>query len=200
MRYNWIMDVSIKRDGFSPLLITEVKVSSPFGFRSKRSWSELFELANHSGDIISVHTDPRWGGSFDLIKKAKKLTSKPILAKGIHASDEDVEKAMHAGADYVLVVGRLPQVHTSSCWIEPNDLAQLSSLPKNAKVVWNQRNLQTGGAKLESFDQAREIWPDWLCQASLIRSMKDINPKANAILIGTFLEEFIGSTKGEKYE
>ncbi|MAJ97292.1 MAG: hypothetical protein CMI56_01585 [Parcubacteria group bacterium] len=46
------------------------------------------------GDIISIHTDSRWGGSFELLEKARGLTDKPILAKGIHKDDADIEKAL----------------------------------------------------------------------------------------------------------
>jgi len=86
-------------------IIAEVKTESPFGFKSEKSWDELFGIASKIGDIISIHTDARWGGSFDLIKKARGLTDKKILAKGIHAKDEEIRKAIEAGADYVLVSG-----------------------------------------------------------------------------------------------
>lgn len=55
-------------------IVAEVKTESPFGFRSDKSWQELFDLAEALGDIISIHTDPRWGGSFELLKKARTLT------------------------------------------------------------------------------------------------------------------------------
>ena len=62
-------------------IIAEVKTGSPFGYKSEESWDELFEVAESVGDILSIHTDPRWLGSFELISKARKLTDKPILAK-----------------------------------------------------------------------------------------------------------------------
>ena len=68
-------------------IIAEVKTQSPFGYKSDKSWDELFEVANKVGDIISIHTDRRWGGSFELLQKARSLTNKPILAKGIHKND-----------------------------------------------------------------------------------------------------------------
>jgi len=73
----------------NPLLIAEVKTESPFGFVSEKTWRQLFDIANKHGDIISIHTDKRWGGSFDLISKAKELTKKPVLAKGIHATERN---------------------------------------------------------------------------------------------------------------
>src|SRR3989338_2508235 len=118
-------------------IIAEVKTRSPFGFEATESWDELFAVANQIGDIISIHTDSRWGGSFDLLKKARRLTAKPILAKGIHPSDNDIQKALAAGADYVLAVGRIPSRQAEKCLIEPLTLAHLKTIPVHLKVVWN---------------------------------------------------------------
>ncbi len=171
-------------------IIAEVKTHSPFGWKSDKSWEELFDIANKIGDIISVHTDPRWNGSFDLIKKAKSLTNKPILAKGIHVTDKEVEKALGMGADWVLVVGRLPEVNLEKCVIEPLTLEELKNIPRGVRAVWNSRDLSDGGLKKETFEEAREIFKGWLCQASNIKTVSDIKESADAVLVGTNLEEF----------
>ena len=178
-------------------IIAEVKTQSPFGWRSDKTWEELFEIANRTGDIISIHTDPRWGGSFDLLKKARLLTKKPILAKGIHENDKLIQQAIEAGADWVLVVGRVPATYIDRCLIEPTTLEELKSIPTNIKVVWNSRDLVTGGLKKETFKQARALFKGWLCQASNIKSIHDIKTGADAILVGTYLQEF--SQKPEKF-
>jgi indole-3-glycerol phosphate synthase len=172
-------------------LIAEVKTSSPFGWQSPRSWEQLFALAATHGDMLSIHTDSRWGGSFDLVRRARQQTSKPILAKGIHASDRDIIQALEAGADWVLVVGRTPAVHLDKCLLEPDDLAQLCALPPATKAVWNSRDLATGGFKTESFQQARTAWPGWLCQASNIHSIHDVHADADAALVGSELPAFV---------
>jgi indole-3-glycerol phosphate synthase len=177
--------------GKSIQLIAEVKTHSPFGWSSDKNWDELFTVANQVGDIISIHTDPRWHGSFDLIKKAKSLTMKPILAKGIHKTDDLIEKAVEAGADYVLVVGRIPKIHREKLLVEPLSLEELKAIPPNIKVVWNSRDLKTGGLKTETFEQARKIFPGWLCQASNIKTVVDIKENADVVLVGTYLEEFV---------
>ena len=174
-------------------IIAEVKTKSPFGFTSDKTWDELFAVANDIGDIISIHTDSRWGGSFDLIKKARKLTDKPILAKGIHVTDAQVQRAIDSGADYVLVVGRIPNIYLNKCLLEPNSLEELSRIPENLKVVWNTRDLSHGGPKLETFEQARDLFKGWLCQASNIHTIIDIKEAANAILVGSNLFEFAES-------
>ncbi|MEN9614172.1 MAG: hypothetical protein RLZZ347_479 [Candidatus Parcubacteria bacterium] len=181
-----------------------MKTKSPFGYVSDKTWDELFAVAEKVGDMISIHTDARWGGSFELITKAKSLTKKPILAKGIHETDELVIKAIESGADFVLVVGRIPKIHLDKCLIEPNTLEELKSLPKGVRVVWNSRDLQTGGLKKETFAQARAIWngcrhattapfTGWLCQASNIETVADIDPTADAVLVGTKLIPFAES-------
>ena len=180
------------------ILIAEVKTHSPFGWKSDKSWDELFRLAERTADIISIHTDLRWHGSFDLVKKAKALTKKPILAKGIHETDDLIGKAIEAGADYVLVVGRIPQVQPAilkKCIIEPLTLEELKTIPHDMKAVWNSRDLATGGLKKETFAQARAIFPGWLCQASNIRTVADVDEKADAVLVGTHIREFTDSLK-----
>ena len=174
-------------------IIAEVKTKSPFGFSSDKSWDDLFRVANEIGDIISIHTDARWGGSFDLIKKAKSLTDKPILAKGIHADDALVEKAFESGADWVLVVGRIPRVNPAKCFIEPLTLDELKRIPVDLRVVWNSRDIATGGLKRETFAQARKIFGGWLCQASNIKTVDDVEEGADAVLVGTHLVEFARS-------
>ena len=174
-------------------IIAEVKTQSPFGFKSTKSWDELFVIANKVGDIISIHTDPRWGGSFELIKKAKSLTKKPILAKGIHASDDEIQEAISAGADFVLVVGRIPTIYQDKCMTEPLTLTELKTIPENLMVVWNSRDLADGMMKKETFEQAQQIFKGWLCQASNIKTVADIHSGADAVLIGSHLPEFAES-------
>jgi indole-3-glycerol phosphate synthase len=83
-----IQDIARTNHGF--LVIAEAKPVSPFGWRAGRSWDDLFRIAVRAGDVVSVHTDSRWGGSVDLVREARARTTKPILAKGIHASDDQI--------------------------------------------------------------------------------------------------------------
>ncbi len=172
-------------------IIAEVKLKSPFGYVSKKGFGELFKIAESVGDIISIHTDPRWGGSFELLEQARLLTDRPILAKGIHARDEDVVRALECGANYVLVVGRIPDVGApTQIIIEPNTLYELQFVPPNYKALWNSRDLKTGGLKKEGFAAARAMRKGWLGQASNIRTVRDIAEGADGVLVGTYLEEF----------
>ena len=171
-------------------IIAEVKTHSPFGWKSKNSWDELFNIADDIGDIISIHTDQRWNGSYELISKAKSMTNKPILAKGIHANDSDITKALKAGADFVLVVGRIPKINIDKCFIEPLTLNELKKLPNDVKVVWNSRDLSSGERKKDTFEDARKIFSGWLCQASNITSILDVSKNADAILVGSHLAKF----------
>src|SRR3989344_6841606 len=110
-------------------IIAEVKTKSPFGYKSDKTWDELFQVAEHIGGMISIHMDQRWGGSFELLKKARALTKKPILAKGMHKTDEEIKAAINLGADWVLVVGRIPEMNLDKCIIEPLALEELLIIP-----------------------------------------------------------------------
>jgi len=79
--------------------------------------------------------------------------------------------------------------------IEPYTLEELKNLPPKTKAVWNSRDLKTGGLKEETFEQARQIWDGWLCQASNVATVADIKEGADAVLVGTHLEKFTESLK-----
>jgi len=197
------------------VIIAEVKPWSPFGKKlTQNSWERQLELADKVGDMISVHTNPLWKGSFDLIGKARSKTQKPILAKGFHATDDEVSRAIDMGADYVLVVGRMPSVHIEKCFIEPLTLDELAGIPDKYWAVWNSRDLATlrelpeaprfildrwekgnGHSERvkESFIEARKVFSGRLCQASNLHTKDDVEPGADAVLVGTYLESFAES-------
>lgn len=195
-----------------PLLIAEVKTQSPFGYKSKLSWDEQFKIANKIGDIVSIHTNEKWGGGFELLDKAISLTNKPILAKGLHVRDSEINDAFTLGAEYVLTArdnmdtfldGDYDGTTDGTIFIEPKSLCQLKKIIKYIKIneldyclyemriVWNQRDLDTGLPKKETFKDARKIWKGWMCQASMIKTKDDIDPSADAVLIGEHLQNFI---------
>lgn len=183
-------------------IIGEVKKRSPFGFESSHSLEELFEIADSlpEVDMIAIHTHEDFGGAFEHITWAKKRTQKPILAKGYHETDDLLDRTFDAGADLALVVGRRPRKYRKNLLIEPrtfSDLIFMSVyLPRHIKIVWNRRDLITGRPKPETFLQARTKWPvGWLCQASFIQSVEDMDPSADAVLVGTHLPEFAESIR-----
>lgn len=181
------------------LLIAEVKTKSPFGWEAEESWEERFAIADEYGDWVAVHTEEAWGGSFELLEKARAKTNKQLLAKGIHATDESVERAIAAGADAVLVVGRLPRIYRDKCLIEPSNLYELRKLSLSGlRMVWNSRDVETGEPKTDpttkreiSFHDALSVYPRTYCQASYIRTPAEVHPEAKAVLVGTHLPEFV---------
>ncbi len=179
-------------------VIAEIKTQSPFSsWVSPHPFEKLLDAAVEVGDIISVHTDPRWGGSFELLTEIKKAVGKkPVMAKGLHNTDALVRRAFNAGADFVLSVGRAPSVYPAKCFVEPYSLDQLGIFPENTLLVWNSRDVRNNGIpKTETFEQARKLWPGFLCQASFIRSIDDVKRGADAVLVGTHLLEFAESLK-----
>ena len=92
-----------------------------------------------------------------------------------------------------MVVGRIPKIYTEKCLIEPLTLNELKNIPSEFRVVWNSRDLATGKSKKETFKEAREIWKGWLCQASHIKIVSDIEESADAVIVGTNLIKFAES-------
>ena len=64
-------------------IIAEVKDKSPFGWRNPYSRQHQWDICQRVGDMISIHTDPRWGGSWEWLSEACLTSEKPILAKGL---------------------------------------------------------------------------------------------------------------------
>ncbi len=185
-----------------PLFIGEVKTKSPYGYYGKLYWIELYHQAQRYADVVSVHTHSDWGGSFKQLKWCCKNTEKPILAKGIHATDSEIIQALDFGASSVLVVGRLPEKSLRQhCLIEPTSLEELASYPKGEalNVVWNARDLKDGTPKTETWEQARKIWSGHLYQASLIKELKDVQPNCDGFIVGENLYDFAEKWEIDKF-
>ena len=179
-----------------PIFIAEIKTQSPFGFKSPFPFVSLMNYAIQYGDWVSVHTNALWGGDFDAISFVRRNTDKPILAKGFHFLDDDIQRALDHGADYVLVVDRIPHYgYLNKCLIEIHDLRirdwifKCPSLYRYRFVV-NSRNL-TSGLPKKLFELPAYIDNKfWVCQASGIRSPEQVYPGVSAFIVGEHLVEF----------
>lgn len=181
-----------------PLFIAEVKTRSPFGFESEHPWKKLLDIAVQHGDMVAAHVDPRWGGDNDKLKQASDLAHKSgklCLAKGYHPRDIDILNSLYHGADLVLVVGRIPPPELAPvCIYEPTHLHELKNIPPGLKLMWNERNLQTGRPRIPDrliFPDIRNAYEGWLCQASFIKTLEDVHPKADAFIVGEHLPSFV---------
>lgn len=185
------------------LFIAEIKTQSPYGFKSEYPFISLMEQAIQYGDWISVHTSPLWGGSFEALEFVRRLTKKPILAKGIHLRNDDVWKAMDYGADYVLIVDRmfgpsgqnglLPEylIRENHNLNELKEILDRNPSLKNQKFMVNQRDLRNGlPKKAWEMDRYKDLGIKWLCQASGIKQISDIDPAATAFIVGQNLVDF----------
>lgn len=179
-----------------PLFVAEVKTKSPFGFES--DWDEfaLLELAISAGDIVALHTEAPWGGSVSWLRQAARVvhrTGKLVLAKGIHRTDDSVRAALEAGADIVLVVGRRPHPMLEPvCWWEPSSFDQAIYARMSDRLVWNQRDLRSGGKRDGTIMDVMSFRPagTWVCQASFISKPEHISPFASAFMVGEHLPGF----------
>jgi indole-3-glycerol phosphate synthase len=178
----------------NPIFIAEIKTRSPFGFESGHSFYELASLAIKHGDWISVHVDALWGGDANSLSFVRNLTNKPLLAKGFHHTDEDVEKSLDHGADYVLVVDRLPPIRIiDRCIIEVSDYTRFKSWTNifpDAKFLYNNRDLKTGQVKRGEWAKYKRC-VDWLGLASGIVHPSQIYPDASAFIVGAKLPEYL---------
>lgn len=177
---------SLKSARPSLTVIGEVKTKSPYGYEASYPWAFMLEklIVHPAIDIVSIHTNPLWGGSWEQLKTARELTRKPILAKGFHDTIADVKAAFDHGADYCLTVGWWPD--DDRCWFEYEHLDQLSYIPAK-RVVFNARDPRTGWKRPWVVNRTRAIHPGWLCQASMIRTVTDVHPAVDAVLIGEAL-------------
>lgn len=168
-------------------IFAEVKPISPYGFKSSKSRSQLFDEIEPIGDVISIHTGHQWGGSWEWLKEARKRTKKPILAKGFHPTIGDVYHAFDCGADFVLTVGWWPEGEEKfiqeRCIHECESLHELAETPA-IKALWNARNPRNGLPRIERIAEARIVRKGWLCQASSIKCPNDVVHGVDAVLIG----------------
>lgn len=188
------------------ILVAEAKTRSPFDPLYRKDWMHQFALASEYGDMVSIHTDAPWNGSYDLIGIARKLTDKPILAKGVCTTEEGYDEAIAAGAHQVLWVGVIPPPRCrANSWFEPTRIWRGNMLGPVAEagipVVINSRDVLCGGTETEGEEGIWEWFaqnsPDtFLVQASNIKTFSDIRPEANAALVGTYLESFVDTLKG----
>lgn len=157
------------------------------------------ECAIRHGDWISVHTNALWGGDYDAISFVRQYTNKPILAKGIHGTDDEIRRALDHGATYVLTVDRYPdkdKIHPSNILLEISNTNVVENNIRDnyylrySKYVCNSRNLRTGLPKkaweLDFYINSGV----WTCQASGIKSPEQVDQRVNAFIVGEHLVDF----------
>ncbi len=178
-----------------PIFIAEIKTQSPFGYKSQFTFNELMETAITHGDWISVHDNALWGGDYETISFVRKYTRKPILAKGLHRTEDDINRALDHGADYVLLVDSLPMTRKlmSKCIVEHRHFEVVTEESKvfpEVKFMCNSRDLRTGLPKKRDELQDYLDLGVWVCQASGIRNPLDVREGVSAFIVGEHLIHF----------
>jgi hypothetical protein len=176
------------------ILVAEVKTYSPFGFKSEKSWDELFEIADRVGSIISIHTHPDWHGEPCLIDKARGRTTKPILAKALSGDVDEVHELIQRGANHVLISDPFVFQHFEPgvCWYEFSpDAASIQKVrfDKEQTYVVNARDLLNGQrVQPDVWAYVRRLHTGKLVQASMIKSWLDVQTDADYAIVGQHLE------------
>ncbi len=177
-------------------IIGEVKPFSPFdstadpaGFDKIIMQSRLLARLEKHVDILSIHTDQLWWGSYVWLKEARRLAKdKKILAKGFHPTMPHIKACIENGADYVLTVGWHPGQDHKYCWHEPIEKNENSEA---SVLVFNSRDPRTGEKLSRQFSKIewfKNHFPEIeLVQASNIQCVDDVHPDVDYVLIGTAL-------------
>ena len=163
-------------------------------------------------DIVSIHTDALWGGSYQWLEQASKEAKKhkvQVLAKGFGCSIPHIHRAYASGADFLMSVGWHPndrykdvdnhakirkgETDMSHVWHEPDTYTCLQHSPAKTVII-NKRDVRYGN------DRTNEDHHGWLdyalgtmrsftqvIQASGISSVKDVHPDVHAVIIGSAL-------------
>jgi indole-3-glycerol phosphate synthase len=211
----------MKLYGLDKLFIAEVKTVSPFGFKSNFDEDKLLDLAIEHGNMISIHVDALWQGNTGSIAYASTHqryynSSKPILAKGLHLTDSDIDNSLEFKADYVLVVGRIPaKKYLKQCYMEPLNTEQLmtgaymQAVNQSAGLVLNNRDLLTGDLRGQFFPNRQDWVTYWtheshtaltdfkknlkvpIIQASGISKIIEVHPEVDGFIVGEHLPAFI---------
>lgn len=163
-------------------------------YKSQLSFHQLLNIANQHGDWISIHDNALWGGDYESISYARLRTDKPILAKGLHSTDDDIQRALDHGANHVLVVGRIPKEDLiNTCLLEPlsyTQFIQMHAQHPNARYVINSRNLTSGEQLYLNMNDYTKTGA-WICQASNIYNPSELKPDISAFLVGTYLDSYV---------
>ena len=185
-KVDWLKDIP-----GNPLIVAEVKDRTPFdpNYKVPDRYVQL-KICEEVGDIISIHTNPLWGGSYEWLAEVCKRVKKPVLAKGFHSTVSEVDRAIECGATYVLTVDYFPgEGYENICWHECGSLHQLAISDASYRV-WNSRDPHTGKPKnipeteiVKANRWHKENRDGWLCRASNITEPEDVNFECSALLI-----------------
>jgi hypothetical protein len=124
------------------------------------------------------------------------------MAKGIHATNQEIQQMFALGADYVLSVSPpriIPGTDPARILFEASAETIAYSLTKEprlkaGKYVCNSRNLLTGETSHNFLKDYLDLGV-WVCQASNISTSSDVNRQVNAFLVGQNLEIFALASK-----
>ncbi len=187
--------------------ILEVKKASPSrgAIRPDLDLDELLALYERHADCISVLTDERFfGGSAEDLRRARALTTRPLLRKDFTIDPYQVTESRWLGADAVLlIVAALEQAQLvelraaaaelgMAALVEVHDEAELErALAAGAQIVGiNNRDLDTLRTDLTVTERLAPRVPSGLLRVSESgfahhAELRRLAPQVDAFLIGS---------------
>ncbi len=187
--------------------IMEVKKASPSRgpIRPDLRLEELLPLYDRHADAVSVLTDAQFfGGSGDDLKRARRITSRPLLRKDFIVDTWQIDEARYLGADAILlIVGALSDDELREfreqaeslgmdALVEIHDEGELArALASGAKIIGvNNRNLRDLTTDLSTTERLAPLIPDGIVTVteSGVENHGDVmrlSGKTDAYLIGS---------------
>jgi len=187
--------------------ILEVKKASPSRgpIRPDLRLAELLPIYDRHADAVSVLTDSKFfGGSGEDLRRARRITSRPLLRKDFIVDAWQIDEARHLGADAVLLIAAAlgseelrefreqAERLSMDALVEVHDEDELArALAVGAKIIGiNNRNLKDLSTDLGVTERLAPLIPEGIVSVteSGVESRGDVlrlSGRTNAYLIGS---------------
>ncbi len=193
-------------------IIAEIKQKSPSKgvLRTNLDTKKILKAYNKYASAISVVTDARFNGSFELIRKVRMETELPILVKDFVLQEMQLFEAKLAGADNILLIASLlgnKKINEFiakgkeiglECLVEVHSSAEMKKvLETKAEIIGiNNRNLKTLKIDLRNTEKVLHMVPKKEFQKRIFiaesgfenySQIAQLKGKVNNFLIGSSL-------------
>ncbi|MDO8626929.1 MAG: indole-3-glycerol phosphate synthase TrpC [Candidatus Diapherotrites archaeon] len=198
--------------GKSVKIIAEIKQKSPSKgiLRTNLDVAKVLKYYNKYACAVSVVTDARFNGSFDLVREVRAETKLPILVKDFVLHELQLFEAKLSGADAILLLASLLDNKKINefiakgkeigleCLVEVHSKEEMKRVLKSkAELIGvNNRNLRTLKIDLENAERILQSVPKREFEKRIFiaesgyenySQISNLNGKVNAFLVGSSL-------------